>query len=84
MVVRQLDSLSWRSNPALLWSYLVAVGLQLLVLYTPARSLFGVVPLDFRAWAVMAPVVVLSSIAGIYLTRWILHYIPLWQDASKS
>ena len=27
MVVRQLDNLSLRSNPALLWSYGIAVGL---------------------------------------------------------
>ena len=57
------------------------MGLQLLVLYTPVRSLFGVVPLDLRAWAVMVPVVVLSSIAGIYMTRWILRFIPLWRNS---
>jgi Ca2+-transporting ATPase len=79
MVVRQLDNLSWRSNPTLLWSYLAAVGLQLLVLYTPVRDLFGVVPLDWRAWAVMLPVVVLSSIIGIFMTRWILRLLPLWR-----
>jgi Ca2+-transporting ATPase len=46
MVVRQLDDLSIWSNPALLVSYAVAVGLQLLVLYTPLRDIFGVMPLD--------------------------------------
>ncbi|HTP11897.1 MAG TPA: cation-transporting P-type ATPase, partial [Anaerolineae bacterium] len=52
MVVRQLDSLSIWSNKALLWSYAAAVGLQLIALYTPlGQQLFGVVPLDWRAWA---------------------------------
>ena len=79
MVVRQLDSLSLWSNRALLISYAVAVGLQLLALYTPLRSLFGVVALDWRAWAVMVPVTAGSSFAGVYMTRWILKLFPLWE-----
>jgi Ca2+-transporting ATPase len=79
LVVRQLDNLSWRSNRALLWSYLGAVGLQLLALYTPLRAVFGVVALDGRAWAVMVPVVGLSSLAGVFMTRWILRLLPLWR-----
>ena len=79
MVVRQLDNLSLWSNKALLWSYAIAVGLQLLVLYTPLRNLFGIVPLDWHAWAVMVPVVAGSSLAGVYMTRWILKLIPLWE-----
>jgi Ca2+-transporting ATPase len=80
MVVRQLDSLSLWSNKTLLWSYAAAVGLQLLALYTPLRNLFGIVPLDWRAWAVMIPVVAGSSLAGVYMTRWILKLVPLWEE----
>ena len=79
MVVRQLDSLSIWSNRTLLISYAVAVGLQLLALYTPLRDVFGVVPLDWRAWAVMVPVTAGSSFAGVYMTRWILKLFPLWE-----
>jgi Ca2+-transporting ATPase len=79
MVVRQLDSLSIWSNRALLISYAVAVGLQLLALYTPLRVLFGVVALDWRAWAVMVPVTAGSSLAGVYMTRWILKLFPMWE-----
>jgi Ca2+-transporting ATPase len=79
MVVRQLDDLSIWSNPTLLWSYTIAVGLQLLALYTPLRDVFGVVPLDWRAWAVMVPVVAGSSLWGVYMTRWILKLVPLWE-----
>jgi magnesium-transporting ATPase (P-type) len=79
MVVRQLADLSLWSNPALLWSYGVAVGLQLLALYTPLQYLFGIQPLDWRAWAVMIPVTAGSSLAGVYMTRWILRLIPLWE-----
>lgn len=80
MVVRQLDNLSIWSNRALLWSYAAAVVLQLLALYTPLRDVFGVVALDWRAWAVMVPVVALSSLTGVYMTRWILKLIPLWEE----
>ena len=80
MVVRQLDNLSLWSNKALLWSYAVAVGLQLLALYTPLRNLFGIVPLDWRAWSVMVPVVIGSSLTGVYMTRWILRLVPLWKN----
>jgi len=79
MVVRQLDSLSIWSNRALLISYAVAVGLQLLALYTPLREVFGVVALDWRAWAVMVPVTAGSSFAGVYMTRWILKLFPMWE-----
>jgi P-type Ca2+ transporter type 2C len=78
MVVRQMDSLSLWSNRTLLISYAIAVGLQLLALYTPLRELFGVIPLDWRAWAVMVPVTAVSSFAGVYMTRWILKLFPLW------
>lgn len=79
MVVRQLDHLSMWSNRALLLSYGAAVGLQLLALYTPLRELFGIVPLDWRAWAVMIPVVAGSSLWGVSMTRWILKRVPLWE-----
>jgi hypothetical protein len=55
------------------------VGLQLLALYTPLRNLFGIVPLDWRAWVVMLPVVAASSLVGVYMTRWILKLVPLWE-----
>jgi Ca2+-transporting ATPase len=80
MVVRQLDDLSLWSNKTLLISYAVAVGLQLLALYTPLRNLFGVIPLDYRAWLVMLPVTAGSSFFGVYMTRWILKLIPLWSE----
>jgi len=80
LVVRQLDNLSMWSNRALLWSYAAAVGLQMLALYTPLRELFGVMPLDWRAWAIMIPVVAGSSIWGVYMTRWILKFVPLWEE----
>jgi Ca2+-transporting ATPase len=79
MVVRQMDSLSIWSNRTLIISYAVAVGLQLLALYTPLRDVFGVIALDWRAWAVMIPVTVGSSFAGVYMTRWILKLFPLWE-----
>jgi P-type Ca2+ transporter type 2C len=79
MVVRQLDALSIWSNRTLLISYLAAVGLQLLALYTPLRNLFGIVPLDWRAWVVMILVVAGSSLAGVYMTRWILKFVPMWE-----
>jgi Ca2+-transporting ATPase len=81
MVVRQLDNLTLWSNPALLYSIAASVGLQLLALYTPLRDVFGVEPLDWRAWAVMVPVVAASSVAGVYMTRWILRILPLWDEA---
>lgn len=84
MAVRQLDELTLRSNRTLLWSYVAAVGLQLLALYTPLRVLFGVVALDWRAWAVMIPVVAGSTLDGIYMTRWILRRVPLWEETEKA
>jgi len=79
MVVRQLDNLPLWSNRALLLSYVAAVGLQLIALYTPLRQVFGIVALDWRAWAVMVPMVIGSSLFGVTMTRWILKIVPLWE-----
>ncbi len=84
LVVRQLDDLSIWSNRPLLWSYGLAICLQLLALYTPLSFVFGVVPLDWRAWSVMIPVVIASSFAGVYMTRWILKLVPLWDHEYQS
>jgi hypothetical protein len=80
MGTRECAKLTIWSNRALLASYAVAVGLQLLAVYTPLRGLFGVIALDWRAWAVMLPVTIGSSFAGVYMTRWILKLIPLWDQ----
>jgi Ca2+-transporting ATPase len=80
LVVRQMDRLPLGSNRALLWSYAAAVGLQLLALYTPLAGVFGIVPLDWQAWVVMVTVVAGSSLAGVYMTRWILKRVPLWES----
>ncbi|NJD60098.1 MAG: hypothetical protein FIA98_11945 [Anaerolineae bacterium] len=84
MVGRQLDDLSIWSNPALLVSYAVAVGLQVLALYTPLRNVFGVVPLGWQAWVVMVAVTAASSFFGVYMTRWILKLVPLWDDKGPA
>ena len=49
-VIRSRYGLSVGSNPWLVAAVLVTVGLQLLVLYTPANALFGVDPLPTSAW----------------------------------
>ncbi len=84
MVVRQLDDLSIWSNPVLLVSYALAVGLQLVALYTPLSQVFGVVPLDWRAWVVMVLVTAGSSFFGVYMTRWILKLVPLWDEPKMA
>ena len=81
MVVRQLDNLSLWSNRTLLYSYAAAVGFQLLALYTPLRGLLGVEPLDRWAWGFMLLVVAGSSLSGVYMTRWILRHVPLWDES---
>ena len=49
-VIRSRYGLSVGSNPWLVAAVLVTLGLQLLVLYTPANDLFGVDPLPASAW----------------------------------
>jgi len=78
MVVRQMDNLSIWSNPYLLLSYALSVGLQVMLLYTPLREVFGVVALPALAWAVLVPIVMISSTIGVYHSRWILRRTPMW------
>jgi hypothetical protein len=61
----QLDDISIWSNQALLTSYAVAAGLQLLAPHAPLRNMFGVVTQDWRAWLFMVPVTVGSSFIGV-------------------
>jgi Ca2+-transporting ATPase len=78
MVVRQMDNLSIWSNPYLLLSYALSVSLQVMLLYTPLREVFGVVALPALAWAVLVPIVIISSTIGVYHSRWILRRTPMW------
>ncbi len=61
----QSGDISICSKRVLLASYDVAVGLQLLALYTPLRYLFGVVALDWGASLIMVPVTAGSSFIGV-------------------
>lgn len=78
MVVRQMDNLSIWSNPYLLLSYALSASLQIALLYTPLRGVFGVVALPISAWVILAPIVIISSTIGVYHSRWILRRTPMW------
>ncbi|ELZ91642.1 Ca2+-transporting ATPase [Haloferax mucosum ATCC BAA-1512] len=67
--VRLRYRLSPTSNPWLLGAVGLSLALQLVLLYTPAASIFGVVPLGLEAWGWIAGAFVPFLVANLLLVR---------------
>jgi len=55
---------------------LASLGLQLMVLYTPMRGFFKVVPLGIYEWAVMLTFTAISWILGVIVTKIVIKHVP--------
>lgn len=55
---------------------LMSLVLQVLVLYTPAKHLFGVTPPGWREWGVMLAFTAVSWFSGIWITKGVIRKIP--------
>lgn len=68
IVIRIKDKLTFFSNHWLLMAVAASLALQLLVLYSPLSTFFGVVPLGMEAWGTLLGFLLVSvvSVLGIY------------------
>jgi len=55
---------------------LASLGLQLMVLYTPVRGFFHVVPLGFKPWGVMLAFTAASWVLGVIITKIVIKKVP--------
>lgn len=56
---------------------LTSFCLQLLVLYTPANTFFGVIPPGWKEWAVMLAFTVVSWYSGIWIAKAVIRKVPV-------
>ncbi|HEX2765078.1 MAG TPA: cation-transporting P-type ATPase [Candidatus Limnocylindria bacterium] len=68
-VIRVQEGLPLGSNRWLVLAVAISLGLQALLLFTPVGSVFGVVPLEPMAWAVIAAGLLIGFPAALVVTR---------------
>jgi len=73
--IRHQEKLNWFSN----WWLLVALGvsllLQVIVIYSPLNSLFGIVPLGMLAWGILFFFVFIGYFGAILITNLVGKYV---------
>lgn len=76
-VIRAQEHLSWHANPWLLLALLGSVGLQLLVLFTPLRSVLQAVPLTGVAWVTLVCGAGVTYGLALGVTKMITRRFPI-------
>ena len=71
-IIRSFDALKFSSNPWIAFSLILAIILQLFLIYTPdVHDFFGLHRLGWDAWGVMAVLAVWATVTGIWVSRWV-------------
>ena len=73
-MIRSQYKLGIFSNMYLIWAVLLSIGLQVLILYTPLNSYFGVVPLALTEWIEIIIAGLILFVAG-NLVAWIVRKV---------
>ncbi len=74
-VIRQQEKLGWFSNMFLFWALIISLVLQVVIIYTPINSLFGITPMHFTSWAVLISGVVIGYILAVWITKIIVRRV---------
>jgi len=64
----------WLKNKFLVYSLIISILLQLVLLYTPLASYFKVVPLSLYEWSILLSLTFAGFIAGITIA-WIIDNV---------
>ena len=72
-VIRYKENLSswrdWFANKFLIYSLVLSLVLQLVIIYSPLNTYFGVVPLGLYEWGVLIGGTIIGFILGILIVR---------------
>lgn len=71
-VIRRQEKLGWFSNMFLFWALVISVALQLVVIYTPIASLFGITSMGWTSWTILICGVILAYVLAIWITNFIV------------
>lgn len=74
-VIRQQEKLGWFSNMFLVWALVISVLLQLVIIYTPLNTIFGIVPMHLTSWAVLISGVIIAYVFAIWITNIIIKRV---------
>jgi Ca2+-transporting ATPase len=73
--IRYQDKLGWFSNKWLVFALIGSLLLQLLIVYSPLGSYFGIVPLSLIAWGFLIGGVIVGYITAIWITKLVMRYV---------
>ncbi|KKW36718.1 MAG: calcium-translocating P-type ATPase, PMCA-type, partial [Candidatus Uhrbacteria bacterium GW2011_GWC2_53_7] len=81
-VIRAQDKLKWLSNPWLLMALVLSMVLQLVIVYTPMRQYFSIVPLGMLAWGLLLVGAMITYVVTIGSTNLISRHVKSRLDRS--
>lgn len=70
-VIRRQEKIKWSSNKLLLFALISSLVLQIVIIYSPLNTLFGISPLHNFSWAIL----IAGAVIGYLLSIWISNII---------
>ena len=74
-VIRNQEELGWFSNMFLFWALVISVVLQLVVIYTPINTIFGIAPMHLTSWVILISGIITAYVLAIIITNIIVKYV---------
>ncbi len=74
-VIRHQEKLNWLSNKFLLIALAVSVILQIILIYTPINTIFGVAPMHQTSWIILLSGVLAGYILAILISKLIVKKV---------
>ena len=74
-VIKHQEKLSWFSNKFLLYALIISVLLQIIIIYTPINSIFGIVSMHMTSWTILVSGVLVGYGVAIWISNIIIKYV---------
>ena len=74
-VIRHQEQLTWMSNKFLLLALAISVLLQIIIIYTPINTLFGITSLHTLSWIILISGVIVGYVLSIGISKIIVKRV---------
>lgn len=74
-VIKHQEKLKWFSNRFILFALGASLALQVLIIYTPINSLFGITPMHATSWIILLSGVLIGYFLSIWISNIIIKYV---------
>jgi len=75
-IIRSLEKLTFFSNRWLVLALTLSLVLQLIIIYTPLNTIFGVVPLEITSWIILLAGIATGWVSGLAISNLVVKWTP--------